>query len=166
MKIRIIAYKDTRKNDLIYLTIKLQQFLIELDNWRVLKLDREYREKAADALINDVKNGKGKIFLALDEKEAVGYIAGYIIQKKENIVMRPLKRGYIEQLFIDKKYRNRKIGKLLLHEMEEYLINKKCDNIGLNTMFLNKKAIRFYDHMGYETRSLFLSKALNKKIKK
>ncbi|MDD5731387.1 MAG: GNAT family N-acetyltransferase [Patescibacteria group bacterium] len=166
MDIKIISYRDEHKKDLKRMIFDFQKYLIKIDTWNFLKFDKEYKEKAVEELLKNVREKQGKIYLAKSDDKVIGYIAGYIVPDKENFEIYPWKRGYVDELYLEEKYRNQRIGKKLLEKIEKYFKVKKCDNIGLNALAANKKAIKFYDKQGFEQRSLFFSKALNKKIRK
>uniref|UniRef100_A0A7C4R533 GNAT family N-acetyltransferase n=1 Tax=candidate division CPR3 bacterium TaxID=2268181 RepID=A0A7C4R533_UNCC3 len=100
------------------------------------------------------------------EKDIIGYAVGYVLQDKKNIEMHPLKRGYIDELYLKEKYRSQGIGKELLEKFEKHYRKLNCDTIGFNALIANTKAIDFYLKSGFEKRSLFLSKALKKEVKK
>jgi ribosomal protein S18 acetylase RimI-like enzyme len=56
---------------------------------------------------------------------------------------------YVEELCIEKEYRNKGIGRKLLEKIEKEINNGKCDNINLITNEFTK-AIGFYKKCGYE----------------
>jgi len=166
MNIKIVSYKKEDKKTLRELIIKLRQFEVDIDTWNFFKLDKEYKEKAIEKLLKNIKEKEGKIYLAKSDNKIVGFVAGYIVPDKDNFELYSWKRGYVFELYVDDKYRGQRIGKKLLEKIEEYFKIKKCDFFGLNVLTANTGAMGFYEKQGLENRDLFMSKALNKKVKK
>lgn len=168
MKYRFINFNEKYKKETEDMLTDFHKYLIDIDTWRVFKLEKDYGKKRLKALMKSMKEnkGKGKFLLVRTGKEIVGYAVGYVLQDKESIETYPWKRGYVDELYIKDQYRGSGIGRALLGRMEEHFRSKKCDTIGFNAMIANTKAIKFYLKQGFEKRSLFLSKALNKKVKK
>lgn len=166
MNIKIVNYKKEDKEDLRRLIIGLRQFESGIDTWKFYKFDKEYEKKAIEKLLKNVEEKEGKIYLAKFDGKIIGFIAGYIVPDKGNFEIYNWKRGYVDELYIDEKYRTQGIGKKLLEKIEKYFKSKKCDIFGLDIVAANKGAEEFYKKQGLEERSLFLSKALNKKVKK
>lgn len=168
MKYRFINYQAKYKEETTKMLVDFHKYLIKIDTWRIFKLDKDYGEKQLEALTKSVKEnkGKGKFILVKSGQEIIGYVVGYVLQDKKSLETYPWKRGYIDELYIKEKYRKMGIGKELLSTMINHFKSKNCDTIGFNAMIANKNAIAFYEKMGFERRSLFLAKALNKKVKK
>lgn len=166
MNIEIVSYKKEYKEDLRKMKVTFQKYAIDIDSWKVIMLDKEYKEKAVNELLKHIKEKKGRIFIAKYNNKIAGYIAGHVVPYKKRLGAHRCKNGYIEELFIYEKYRRMGVGENLLVEMEKFFRDKKCDTLDLHAMAMNEKALKFYKKQGLENRSLFLSKALNKKWKK
>ena len=166
MDIKVVSYKEENQENLQKMMFDFQKFMIHIDTWKVFKFDKDYRDKATDELLKNIKEKKGKVYLAKSGNDFIGYIAGYIVPNKKDFETYTWKRGYVDELYLEEKYRRLGIGKKLLGKIEDYFRSQKCDTIGFNALFANKNALEFYGKLGFEKRSLFLSKALNKKVKK
>ncbi len=72
--------------------------------------------------------------LALDENKLVG-------------VGRAKKNGWITHCFVDKNYRRKRIGKMIMIKLEKWLIEKNAKEINLNS---SPFALVFYKKLGYK----------------
>lgn len=168
MKYSIINYQEKYKEKTEKMLVDFHKYLIEIDAWKVFRLGKDYGKKQLEELTRSVKEnkGKGRFFLVKSGKDIIGYSVGYVLQDKKSLETYPWKRGYVDELYVEEKYRGEGIGKALLNKMINHFKSKNCDTIGFNALIANKGAIAFYEKMGFERRSLFLSKALNKKVRK
>lgn len=133
---------------------ELQDFFVEMeDEYRSFSEDdaQEYLDK----IINDAKEMNGKIYLALKDGEAVGFIQGVIIDKND-LQYHPCKEGWIGLLFVEKNLRGGSIGKSLMDKMCEYFRSKECDYIKLFCSNQNANAVDFYKKYGFEISNLEL----------
>ncbi|QPG75608.1 hypothetical protein FOA43_002965 [Brettanomyces nanus] len=77
-----------------------------------------------------------------------GNIIGCIISKVETHRNTRL-RGYIGMLTVTEQYRGQGIAKKLIDKSLDIMVDKKCDEIILETEVVNKKALRLYENFGF-----------------
>lgn len=101
----------------------------------------------------DLATGRyGRCMIAWDKTEAVGYIAMAV----KNFGYRKSIYIEIENIGVDPAHRSKGIGKLLMKEAEKWARQKKATKLYLSVYFKNKRAIKFYNSLGFETVALEL----------
>ena len=74
--------------------------------------------------------------------------------------------GYIEELFIRKRFRGLGVGKLLVKRVASWCEGEGCNIIFLTTPKTNLGAIRFYRHLGFRKNGqIWLQYAMRKNEK-
>ena len=68
------------------------------------------------------------------------------------------KKGYISNLFVMKKYRQKGIGKKLVQKAEEWLRKNGAHHATLEIHVDNKSALNFYHGLGFKDYTMKLSK--------
>jgi ribosomal protein S18 acetylase RimI-like enzyme len=66
----------------------------------------------------------------------------------------------VYNLYVDKQYRNRKIGSHLLKLAEDYFKEKKCEFSRLQVFGTNDKAYKLYEKNEYKPRNINMIKKL------
>ena len=90
----------------------------------------------------------------------VGFIIGCIEEHRENEYRKYAKVASLYNININKKYRRKRIGTILLRSFEEWAINKKCNRIEFFVWDYNQSAIMFYRNMGYSNQKVTLNKLI------
>ncbi|CAH1792743.1 unnamed protein product [Owenia fusiformis] len=83
-------------------------------------------------------------FLAMDEEKCIGTIVCKLDFHKKIV-----RRGYIAMLAVDKDYRRRKIGSILVTKSIQAMVSNDCDEVVLETEITNKSALRLYENLGF-----------------
>ena len=97
------------------------------------------------------------IFVAENNKKLIGYIYGRIIKKPKMILS---KTGIIEDWFVEKEYRGKKIGEMLWNRLIDWFKKKKCNCLQLDVYPTNKHAIKIYHQLGFIDKSIVIIKKL------
>lgn len=95
---------------------------------------------------------KGQTLMFIDEKPN-GFITGFLTGRVDNGV------GYVQNLYVDKKYHRCGIGGALLNAYQNYCVVNGMQQITLNTRS-TRQAINFYEKNG------FVQMAANKLMQK
>ena len=101
-------------------------------------------------MIDDVENMNGKIYVAKENNQIVGFIQGVIIEHNKgddeiyDLSHNPSKEGCIGLLYVNTRYRGGGIGQKLLDKMIYYFKTKKCTGIRLLVLSDNEHAISVY----------------------
>ncbi len=103
-------------------------------------------KKAKSFLIDRIKNDESKIFISLDENNnATGFMQIY-----PGFSSVGTRKIYIlNDLFIDKKYRNKGIGKFLINEAKNFAKENGVTKITLTTAKTNETAQHLYESENY-----------------
>ncbi len=70
------------------------------------------------------------------------------------------KLGHINELVVDRFYRNKGLGKELLEEIIKVAKEKSCERVELDSAFRRKKAHLFYTSQGFEKCNFLFSKKI------
>ena len=117
---------------------------------------RHYMQK----MIDDANNMDGKIFVAEEKDQIIGFIQGVIIKHEKgadtfyDLTHNPSKEGWVGLLFVKPEYRGGGTGKQLLDEIKNYFISKNCTSIKLLVLSDNKHAIAVYEKNGFMRHDL------------
>ncbi len=111
-------------------------------------------KKAANEYI---KLRKFIVIVAENEGTLIGYTCGRIIKQPEKVLD---KEGYVEDLFVTERLRNKNLGKTLLDTLEKEFKKRGCNHMSLDTYKTNDRAIDFYHREGFIDRLLTIVKKI------
>lgn len=95
------------------------------------------------------------IFVAIDEEERVrGYAFCFLQQHLNDNMLTDIKTLYIDDLCVDVKYREQKIGSTLYQWVLDYAKEAGCYNVTLNVWNLNQTAMKFYEKCGLKPQKV------------
>ncbi len=134
-----LRVRKARKQD----SKEILRLIIELAKFEKLAPPSK---SAQQRLIGDAfsKNPPFRIILAFDGEKAVGY-AFYFFTYSTFLAKRTL---YLEDIYINEKYRGCGAGKKLMNGLIEIAKKKKCGRLEWIVLDWNKNAIDFYDRLG------------------
>jgi len=134
-----LRVRKARKQD----SKEILRLIIELAKFEKLAPPSK---KAQQSLIDDAfsKNPPFRIILAFDGEKAVGY-AFYFFTYSTFLAKRTL---YLEDIYINDRYRGCGAGKILMNGLIEIAKKKKCGRLEWIVLDWNKNAIDFYDRLG------------------
>ena len=89
---------------------------------------------------------KNEIYVAVNEKEIIGFIASHVISSDK-------KKGYIDELWLKAAYRGKGAGKMLVKSVEENYKKNGISGIRLSTI-KKAKAYGFYNKLQYKDAAL------------
>ncbi len=89
---------------------------------------------------------KNEIYVAVNEKEIIGFIASHVISSDK-------KKGYIDELWIRPNYQGKGAGKMLVKFVEEKYKKDGISGIRLSTI-KKAKAYGFYNKLKYKNADL------------
>ena len=154
--------ETTDLNDLIEMQFELQKYFSEIDKtrdslpYKSIKDARRYMQK----MIDDANTMDGKIFVAEEKDQIIGFIQGVIIEHRKgadifyDLTHNPSKEGWVVLLFVKSEYRGSGTGKQLLDEIKNYFISKNCTSIRLLVLSDNKHAVAVYEKNGFMRHDL------------
>ena len=94
-----------------------------------------------------IDEGNEIIFVAEEKSKILGYIYGYI--NVDNKIKKELEAN-IDSLFVIEEQRNKKIGTNLINKFIEEVKNKNCKYILIDNKYLNNKAGKLYNNLGFD----------------
>ena len=146
---------------LVSLMEQLQDYLVGIDQLQRLRRQEQYGKSYTDKVLTKIEKEQGIIFLVKESDKAIGVIVGVIeIQTAQNLLeCIPTKTGRIIDLYVDKEYRSRGIGILLMNKLESYFLKQKCTIIKVE-VFVPNSARLFYENYGFHDRTVDMIKVL------
>lgn len=157
----IIDYSSKYDNDIKDLLVELQEHIVKIDEEKYNILTDDYREKYFEKTMSEVNKFEGKIFLTIEDEQAIGLIVGLINNEEENTYdFSAPKRGRVTELIVSKKSRSKGVGKQLLNEMENYFKKVGCLGILIDVFAYNTDAQKFYYKNGYFNRNIEVMKKI------
>lgn len=96
-----------------------------------------------------INAGCGVIFLAMSEKQAVGFAqCGLRHDYVEGTSSSPV--GYLEGVFVEEKYRKRGAAKELLNACQRWAKEQGCEEFASDCELTNGASLRFHLNMGFD----------------
>ena len=111
----------------------------------------KYSKEQFQEMVNDDNN---PIYVAVDDHDLLGYMFCEIINPKFSSTMKPNKTFYIDDLCVDEKYRQKKIGQALFDFAKKEAERLNCYEVALYLWEGNDPAKKFYEKMGMKVKAL------------
>ena len=102
------------------------------------------REKTQQRLTEILNNTDNCVFVAVNDAKVIGWIHGFYSLRVES-------EPFVEigGLVVDKNYRKKGIGKMLIENIYTWSSLKKCTNIRVRSNIVRKESHQFYKNMGF-----------------
>ena len=110
-----------------------------------------------DHFLGLLENDDALCFLALSEENAIGYLAGYL---KGPTALRPVRVAELQSMYVVSNQRNQGVGGRLVDEFLAWAWVQGADRVSVTAYAENERAVRFYERVGFESRSVTLERAL------
>jgi ribosomal protein S18 acetylase RimI-like enzyme len=162
MEFMFREYTDEDKPQLLELTKKLAAFGKTLDPIKRIQNSPGFAEMDLDKTLQDVKKYQGKIWLAEENSEIVGFIIGVIWEQSEKnkLEIGPHVLGEVLDLFVEESHRGNGMGTKMLTMMQDYFKEKGCDSMWVHMFAPNKDAHGVYEKFGFTDRSIGMLKTI------
>ncbi len=159
---QILEFNKEHTEQVKDLLVQLQEYIVTLDKNKLNIITPQYREMYFKKTLKDIRKNKGKMFVAVDNTNVVGFVCGYIetYTKWDKIDYVCPKKGVITELVVDKNIRGGGVGKQLMQQMEDYFKSLKCEYVLLQVFAQNQGGKNFYDKLGYENSLINMLKKL------
>jgi len=105
-----------------------------------------------------IKKSDGFVEIVEKNKKIIGYLCGGICDRIS--YRKTAKCAELENMFIDKKFRNRGLGFIMTKDFIEWCKDKKVDYISTRASAQNKLSIKFYRNLGFKEYDLILEKKI------
>lgn len=146
----------------------------DLDN--ILRLNfslfkKEYDEYASDLNLewtycrgkeifkNGIKNNNNYLAIAQYDNKIIGYLSGSLYNKEEA----SWKQGNgaeLDNMFVEEKFRNNGIGKLLVEKFVDWCKKRQVDYVDVRASVQNDGGIQFYKQIGFKDYDIVLEMKL------
>ncbi|MFW6312056.1 MAG: GNAT family N-acetyltransferase [Nanoarchaeota archaeon] len=120
--------------------------------------DIEIPKKAKEKIqfFKRIRKIKGRLFIAEFKNKSVGYMYGYISKDKYT----KKEFGYIAEVYVFDKYRNKCVFNELEKKMIHFFKNKKMKHVTLFVMNKNTKTHKIYEKKRYKVADFFMYKKI------
>jgi ribosomal protein S18 acetylase RimI-like enzyme len=137
--------------DLVEMWLSLAEGQRRFESHLVVKKNRA---RIREAICNHIATGR--LLMAREDE-----ISGFVMFTVEvGGYEQDVRRGIVENLYVEPQYRNEGIGGKLLTQAEEKLADQGVDVVALEVMANNEGGRQFYRRHGYEPHRLELEKAV------
>lgn len=110
---------------------------------KLLEANKKNLEKTYKQNKKQVNKRKCAIFVAQDGSKLIGFVLGDVEQEYYKVPI-----GFIWQLFVEEKYRNKGIGTALLKRMLEWFKERGAQHAQIGALSSNP-VIKMYKRMGF-----------------
>ena len=117
------------------------------------------RDRDAAHWLNGISRPDSITIVAEENSAIVGFVSVSIVNETHSL-LQPLRYGRVGSVSVTEKRRGQGIGRELMIRAQEWVISRAGTEVRLNVWAFNTRALRMYEELGYETRSLFLAKQL------
>lgn len=131
-----------------------KQSIIDLQNYECA-FDPEMLsgEETVDAwfrhVLEENKEKDGRIYIAENNKKAIGFISLRIESKGDEILLPSIRCVFITDFIIQKEFRGKGVGKLLLAKADEYAKERNIPYVKLSVFSKNSNAVEMYHKLGF-----------------
>ncbi|MEN9649095.1 MAG: hypothetical protein RL094_62 [Candidatus Parcubacteria bacterium] len=162
MTITTREYTDQDKQLLITCIESLQKHIVDIDPLLRQIISPGYGESYTDALLKAIAEKDGKIYFAVDNNVAIGFIAGTIQPEAKGGTLEviPSHPAWIRELYVQDEARGKGVGSLLIKTLEDYFKSKGCDVVLVGVFAPNTDSHLFYQAKGYVDREVTLLKKI------
>ena len=117
------------------------------------------RDRDAAHWMNGIAKQDATTFVVEEFKAIVGFVNVSIVNESHTL-LQPLRFGRVGSVGVHEQRRGEGIGRELMRQAQEWVSRRGGVEVRLNVWAFNSQALRMYEELGYETRSLFLAKKL------
>ena len=117
------------------------------------------RDRDAAHWLNGISKSDAITIVAEEIESIVGFVNVSIVNETHSL-LQPLRFGRVGSVSVTEKRRGQGIGRELMIRAQEWVTSRGGTEMRLNVWAFNTRALRMYEELGYETRSLFLAKQL------
>lgn len=107
-----------------------------------------------------LSNDQTPVWVAEEKRKVVGYIFCIYEEVKDHTSLTDRKTLYIDDLCVDKEFRQKGIGKALYNYVKMIAKSKGCYDVTLNVWNLNPGAIAFYEKLGLKPMKTYMEEIL------
>ncbi len=99
----------------------------------------------------------GAFFVAVDEKQVVGFLAGKVTQNKGVSFIQSHKVARVNTIVVSEQVQSQGAGRALMKSFNQWAQARGAIELRLEVMEFNQQAQSFYESLGMETQSRTMS---------
>ena len=120
---------------------------------------RAASDAAASHWSNSIARDNATTFVAEQDGEVVGFVT-VGVSDESSPLLQPIRVGRVGSIGVTEAARGRGIGSDLMRHAQAWLANRGAQEVRLNVWQFNARALRLYQGLGYEVRSVQLARRL------
>lgn len=109
-----------------------------------------------------IRSRKGQVFVADIDGKLIGHLIIEIMKLPPIFVHD--KEAHVHEIYVEKRYRKKGIGAMLLAEADGWAKEKGIFSLGLTVNVKNRRAFSFYKEFGFNEHNLKMSKIIRGRI--
>lgn len=117
---------------------------------------KDFRKLQYDFLKQDLEETQPIILVIKEQTD----VAGFLHLQTETDWLTGEKQGYISRIVVAEVFEGKGFGKKLMAAAETWARENNYATLGLNVFAANKKALRFYHQLGYESETIKMVKTI------
>jgi ribosomal protein S18 acetylase RimI-like enzyme len=162
MKVRIRKYQGSDRTAFVKLMEELMDYIVSIDDLKRTRRMPEFGESYTQRTLQKVAENKGIIYVAEVDGKLVGVVVGIIPEqsREDQLSHIPSKCGEVLELIVERRYRDKGVGTMLMNKLEGYFKKNNCNLSGVVVFVPNENAHRLYSKLGYEDRTFYMIKGL------
>lgn len=163
VKVKIREYQESDRTAFVKLMEQLMDYIAAIDDLKRIRRMPEFGESYTQRTLQKVAEQHGIIYVAEVNGQIVGAVVGTMPEqtKEDQLEHVPSKFGEVLELVVEAGYRDKSVGTMLMSKLEEYFKENNCNISGVGVLVPNKNAHRLYCKLGYEDRSIYMTKNLH-----
>jgi len=146
--------RDYKEDDFDFLSEKqslLNLYHYELDNVYYCP-STDSKEKYIEYIKSRIDDRNFKILICEVENVVIGYVMGWILERPPIYLKR--KTGYLSNIFVDERFRDKGVGKKLYYNMEKWFIENSVDFVEISADSRNTSTINKFRKYGFKDLSI------------
>lgn len=154
-------YREATTSDLPFICILGQVVnLLHHEAWPQIFSPASDPQRDALYWSKSIGTENSTIFVAEKSGEIVGFVS--VSVTTENLsLLQPMRFARVGSVCVAEDFRGQGIGRELMAQVEHWAAANIAADIRLSVWAFNQPALRLYEELGYEVRSLYLGKELS-----
>jgi ribosomal protein S18 acetylase RimI-like enzyme len=116
-------------------------------------------DAAASHWSNSIAQANATTFVAEHENQLIGFVT-VGISDESHPLLQPVRVGRVGSIGVAEAARGRGVGSELMRRAQAWLASRGAQEVRLNVWQFNAGALRLYQRLGYEVRSVQLARRL------
>jgi len=110
------------------------------------------------SLFQDIFSNIKVNFLVAEINETIVGLVHLEIRETNHPLLNKYQYGHVSDVITDTQWKRKGVGKKLVTEAHEWLINKGVNEVNLTVFSFNKEAVLFYQSLGYSNKHITMIK--------